>query len=66
MLFRSVDAAAGEVRTILDGGSIDRGDESDTGPTGRRSSVPSSGKATKGKDSGETPGGLEPEPQPGS
>jgi hypothetical protein len=30
--------------------------------------VPSSGKAAKdkGKDAGESPGGLEPEPQPGS
>ncbi|MGF1595037.1 MAG: ATP-dependent zinc metalloprotease FtsH [Kiloniellaceae bacterium] len=58
-----------EVQTIIDGGSIDRGDESHPGPTGRRSSVPSSGKAAKGpgkdKDTGESPGGLEPEPQPG-
>jgi cell division protease FtsH len=54
-----------EVRTILDGGDIDRGDESASGPTGRRSSVPSSGKASKGKDAGDAPGGLEPEPQPG-
>ncbi len=54
-----------EVKTIIDGGTIDRGDETPSGPAGRRSSVPSSGKAA-GKDSGETPGGLEPEPQPGS
>src|SRR3546814_17589744 len=58
-----------EVQTILDGGHIDRSDESRPGPTGRRSSVPSSGKAAKdagkGKDAGEAPGGLEPEPQPG-
>jgi cell division protease FtsH len=54
-----------EVRTILDGGDIDRGDESPSGSTGRRSSVPSSGKASKGKDAGDAPGGLEPEPQPG-
>jgi cell division protease FtsH len=53
-----------EVRTLLDGGTIDRGDQSDQGSSGRRSSVPSSGKAAA-KDSGETPGGLEPEPQPG-
>ena len=50
-----------EVRAILRGETIDRGDA--TGPSGgdsgRRSSVPSSGKP---KDS---PGGLEPEPQPG-
>jgi cell division protease FtsH len=53
-----------EVQIILDGGSIDRSDESRPGPTGRRSSVPSSGKAAK--DSGkDAPGGLEPEPQPG-
>jgi cell division protease FtsH len=59
-----------EVRTIVEGGTIDRSDESRPGPTGRRSSVPSSGKAKdagkdKGKDAGETPGSLEPEPQPG-
>ncbi|MGF1628512.1 MAG: ATP-dependent zinc metalloprotease FtsH [Kiloniellaceae bacterium] len=53
-----------EVQTILDGGSIDRSDESHTGPTGRRSSVPSSGKAAKGTGK-DAPGGLEPEPQPG-
>src|SRR3546814_8150288 len=57
-----------EVQVIIDGGHIDRSDETHTGPTGRRSSVPSSGKAAKdaGKDAGETPGGLEPEPQPRS
>ena len=56
-----------EVRIIIEGGSIDRSDDVRPGPTGRRSSVPSSGKAAKdkGKDAGETPGGLEPEPQPG-
>ncbi len=54
-----------EVQTIIDGGNIDRSDETPSGPTGRRSSVPTSGKAA-GKDSGESPGGLEPEPQPGS
>ena len=50
-----------EVQAILRGETIDRSDA--TGPSGgdsgRRSSVPSSGKP---KDS---PGGLEPEPQPG-
>jgi len=57
-----------EVQIIINGGSIDRSDESRPGPTGRRSSVPSSGKAAgkdSGKDTGEAPGGLEPEPQPG-
>src|SRR3546814_10359726 len=58
-----------EVQTILDGGHIDRSDESRPGPTGRRSSVPSSGTAAKdagkGKDAGAAPGGLEPEQQPG-
>ncbi len=54
-----------EVQIIVDGGSIDRSDETPSGPAGRRSSVPTSGKAA-GKDSGESPGGLEPEPQPGS
>jgi cell division protease FtsH len=53
-----------EVQIILDGGSIDRSDESRPGPTGRRSSVPSSGKAAKGSGK-DAPGGLEPEPQPG-
>jgi len=52
-----------EVQKILRGEPIDRGEAGDTpGPAGRRSSVPASGKAPKGKDS---PGGLEPEPQPG-
>ncbi|WP_282606710.1 ATP-dependent zinc metalloprotease FtsH [Pelagibius sp. Alg239-R121] len=55
-----------EVEAILRGESIDRGDEADSGSaTGGRSSVPSSGKpaSNSGK---ETPGGFEPEPQPGS
>ena len=53
-----------EVQAILDGEPIDRDEVSDAeGSSGRRSSVPSSGKAAKGKDA--TPGGLEPEPQPG-
>jgi cell division protease FtsH len=55
---------AAEVQAILDGEPIDRGEDSDAeGSSGRRSSVPSSGKAAKGKDA--PPGGLEPEPQPG-
>jgi cell division protease FtsH len=52
-----------EVKTLLAGGTIDRSDDSDSGATGQRSSVPSSGKAKK---AGDSPGGLEPEPQPGS
>jgi hypothetical protein len=55
-----------EVRALLRGETIDRsgsGDAPAGGPSGRRASVPSSGKA-KGSD-GE-PGGFEPEPQPGS
>ncbi len=55
--------SGGEVQTIIDGGNIDRGDEGSQGSSGRRSSVPSSGKPSK--DSGDSPGGLEPEPQPG-
>jgi len=51
-----------EVRTLIKGGKIDRSDQGDQGSAGRRSSVPSSGKPSK--DDG--PGGLEPEPQPGS
>ncbi len=54
-----------EVQMLLRGETIDRSEPastSDKGSSGRRSSVPSSGKAAKGK---ESPGGLEPEPQPG-
>ena len=52
-----------EVRAIIAGEEIDRADSSGTeGDSGRRSSVPSSGTAAKGRE----PGGLEPEPQPGS
>ncbi len=49
-----------EVNAILRGESIDRGDEADEAPAGRRSSVPASGKhaADKGP-----PGGLEPQPE---
>ncbi len=53
-----------EVRAILRGESIDRDEDTDAeGSSGRRSSVPSSGKAAKDKDA--PSGGLEPEPQPG-
>ena len=52
-----------DVKTLLAGGTIDRSDDSDSGVSGQRSSVPSSGKAKK---AGDSPGGLEPEPQPGS
>jgi cell division protease FtsH len=51
-----------EVGAILRGEAIDRSDEADSDASGRRSSVPSSGKPAKGKDQ---PDGLEPEPQPG-
>jgi cell division protease FtsH len=51
-----------EVDAILRGEAIDRSDEADSDASGRRSSVPSSGKPAKGKDQ---PDGLEPEPQPG-
>jgi cell division protease FtsH len=55
-----------EVQAILDDEPIDRSDATGTtGETGRRSSVPSSGKSAKGADK-DRPGGLEPEPQPGS
>ncbi|MEE8536156.1 MAG: cell division protein FtsH, partial [Kiloniellales bacterium] len=51
-----------EVHALLRGETIDRhDDESDEASAGRRSSVPSSGKASK-----DSPSGLEPEPQPGS
>ncbi|MEM7225051.1 MAG: ATP-dependent zinc metalloprotease FtsH [Pseudomonadota bacterium] len=54
-----------EVMAILNDEPIDRSDPTATaGDGGRRGSVPSSGKPSKasGKDS---PGGMEPEPQPG-
>ena len=54
-----------DVKAILNDEPIDRSDATGTsGDGGRRSSVPSSGKAAKdpGKDS---PGDLKPEPQPG-
>lgn len=52
-----------EVEMILRGESIDRSDETPSSTSGGRSSVPTSGQAAKDKDS---PGGIEPEPQPGS
>ncbi len=52
---------ARDVEAILRGEPVDRSEDTDTeAPSGRRSSVPSSGKAAK-----DPPGGLEPEPQPG-
>jgi len=52
-----------EVNAVLRGEAVDRSEPTDTkGPRGRRTSVPPSGKAAKGKSA---PGGLEPEPQPG-
>ncbi len=53
-----------EVEALLKGEEIDRSEAAGpTGDSGRRSSVPSSGKAAKGKGT-DSPGGLEPEPQP--
>jgi cell division protease FtsH len=53
-----------EVQALLKGEEIDRSEAAGpTGDSGRRSSVPSSGKAAKGKGA-DGPGGLEPEPQP--
>jgi cell division protease FtsH len=53
-----------EVEALLKGEEIDRSEPAGpTGDSGRRSSVPSSGKPAKGKGK-DSPGGLEPEPQP--
>jgi cell division protease FtsH len=52
-----------DVQLLLDGGTIDRSDDSDESASGHRSSVPSSGKARKPDSSS---GGMEPEPQPGA
>ena len=52
-----------EVKLLIDGGTIDRSDDSDSSVSGQRSSVPTSGKAKK---AGDGAGGMEPEPQPGS
>ena len=53
-----------EIEALLKGREIDRSEApGPTGESGRRSSVPSSGKPAKGKGS-DSPGGLEPEPQP--
>ena len=55
-----------ELKAIINNEPIDRSDPTPpTGETGRRSSVPSSGKGAKGPGK-DAPGGLEPEPQPGS
>ena len=54
-----------EVEAILNGQEIDRSEASGSpGDSGRRSSVPSSGKPAKGPGKSGT-GGMEPEPQPG-
>ena len=55
--------SGGEVKVLIDGGTIDRSDDSDAPASGQRSSVPTSGKAKK---AGDGAGGMEPEPQPGS
>jgi cell division protease FtsH len=55
-----------EVQALIDDEPIDRSDTAGTtGDSGRRASVPSSGKPAKGAGK-DRPGGLEPEPQPGS
>jgi cell division protease FtsH len=55
-----------EVQALINDETIDRSDPTGTtGESGRRSSVPSSGKPAKGSGK-DSPGGLEPEPQPGS
>ena len=55
--------SGGEVQVIIKGGTIDRSETPGMEPpSGRKSSVPSSGRAGKDKDAS---GGLEPEPQPG-
>jgi cell division protease FtsH len=60
--------SANEVNSILRGEGIDRPDMGDGAApqesSGKRSSVPKSGKSSKGGK--ESPGGWEPEPQPGS
>jgi cell division protease FtsH len=55
-----------EVQAVIDGQEIHRAELGDSeGDSGRRSSVPSSGKPAKGPEK-DAPGGLEPEPQPES
>ncbi|MFQ6018169.1 MAG: ATP-dependent zinc metalloprotease FtsH [Kiloniellaceae bacterium] len=58
---------ATEVDAILRGEAIDRSEPAGAQrPSGRRSSVPASGKASKKGPGKDAPGGLKPEPQPGS
>ncbi len=59
--------SADEIRALLRGEAIrvSSGEDS-SGPTKPRSSVPSSGAPTRGSGGRPHPGGLEPEPQPGS
>jgi len=59
--------SADEIRALLRGETIrvSSGEDS-SGPTKPRSSVPSSGAPTRGSGGRPHPGGLEPEPQPGS
>jgi cell division protease FtsH len=52
-----------EVQMVLRGEPVDRSEPTDKGPRGRRTSVPPSGKASKGRGK-DSPGGLEPEPEP--
>jgi hypothetical protein len=53
-----------DVQALLNDQPIDRSDAT-ASDSGRRSSVPPSGKPAKGPGK-DTPGGLEPEPQPES
>jgi cell division protease FtsH len=53
-----------EVQAVIDGDEIHRAEPGDSeGDSGRRSSVPSSGKPAKGPGT-DAPGGMDPEPQP--
>ena len=56
---------AEDVQALLNDEPIDRSDPAAAGDGGRRSSVPPSGKPAMGPGK-ESPGGLEPEPQPES
>jgi len=53
--------SADEVHKVIRGETIDRSEPPPKPSGGKRSSVPSSGKAAKGSD---TPGGIGPEPEP--
>jgi len=57
--------SADEVQTLLDGGDIDRSAGGEAAAPGKRSSVPTAGRAAGKGRGGERGGGWEPEPQPG-